>query len=403
MLKNDKNFIEAILKLDWRSPYAKHQEEYFAKINFWREGDLFPKDIAKALSEAKEGDYFTFEFKAGELFPFREDFVLEIDPKVQYRPPERFSHVKLKLGRFYPLFCFKFLPGILSSSIFPARVVGINGEKGRVKLDANHPLSYYPLKFSLKIEKIYPKERETGGRCRDWIEEAFKVGPGMEARYDHLPTDFDIDDPESVLREDESADMLFYSEPRFIGHIDRLCHKHLIEFYSRLLPKEGKILDLMSSWESHLPDFSFEVIGLGINEEELKANPRLSAYVVKDINADPTLPFDDESFDALVCDLSIEYVTKPLALLKEIKRILKPGGLVAFSFSNRYFPPKVIKLWVDLHEFERMGYVLELLIRSGFTELNTYSLRGFPRPQDDKWIGCTLQSDPLYVVWGKKP
>ncbi len=402
MFKNEKNFLESLITLKWKSPYGEHTEKFFAKINVWREADLFPKPIAQALKEAGPGDVIYHEFPPGKLFNFSEDLIVEVNPKVQYRPPEKFSHIKLKLGRFYPLFFFRFLPGILSSSIYPGRIIGANGSRETILLDANHPLARYPLVLELEIKNVLPKEKETGGRCRDWIEEAFRVGPGMQARFDHLPTDFGLDEPDNFSREDESPDTIFYREPRFVGHIDRLCHQHLIEFYSTLLPKEGVILDLMSSWESHLPDYPFEVIGLGINEEELKANPRLKDYMVKDINEDPTLPFDKESFDAVICDLSIEYVVKPLELLSEIKRILKPGGIVAFSFSNRYFPPKVIKLWVDLHEFERMGYVLELLIRSNFKDLGTYSLRGYPRPSDDRWIACTLQSDPLYVVWGRK-
>lgn len=402
MSKNEKNILETLLTLKWQSPYGSHTEKYYAKINVWRDADLFPRPIAQALKDAELNQTLIFDFSPGELFPFSEDLILEVSPKSQFRPPEKFSHIKPKLGRFYPLFFFRFLPGALGSSIYPGRIIGANGTKETYLLDANHPLARYPLRLEIEILNVLPKERETGGRCRDWIEEAFRVGPGMESRYDHLPTDFGFDEPENFAREDETPDTYFYREPRFIGHIDRLCHKHLVEFYSTLLPKSGKILDLMSSWESHLPDFPFDVIGLGINEEELKANPRLKDYVVKDLNQDPSLPFERESFDAVVCDLSIEYVVKPLELLSEIRRVLKPGGIATFSFSNRYFPPKVIKLWVDLHEFERMGYVLELLIRTDFKDLGTFSLRGYPRPSDDRWIACTMLSDPLYVVWGRK-
>jgi len=105
----------------------------------------------------------------------------------------------------------------------------------------------------------------------------------------------------------------------------------------------------------------------------------------------------------VVCDLSIEYAIKPFELLREVRRILKKDGRFFFSFSNRYFPPKVIKVWVDLHEFERMGFVLELLARTeGLGEFRTYSLRGFPRPVDDRWSIVSTVSDPLYVVYGKR-
>lgn len=101
--------------------------------------------------------------------------------------------------------------------------------------------------------------------------------------------------------------------------------------------------------------------------------------------------------------LNIEYVTKPFELIKEIRRILKKDGIFTVSYSNRYFPTKVIKIWTDLHEFERIGYVLELILRDGgFNNFKTFSVKGFRRPYDDKYFGCTLFSDPLYLVYAEK-
>jgi SAM-dependent methyltransferase len=162
----------------------------------------------------------------------------------------------------------------------------------------------------------------------------------------------------------------------------------------------------MSSWVSHLPeDFSPQsLIGLGMNEKELKSNTRLSSYYVHDLNADPHLPFDDQSFDAVICTVSVEYLIHPFEVFKEISRVLTPGGVFIVTFSNRWFPPKAIRIWPHLHEFERMGLVLEFFLKSGqYTNLHTYSLRGLPRPSNDKYADQFAYSDPVYAVWGYAP
>ncbi|HSO66707.1 MAG TPA: class I SAM-dependent methyltransferase, partial [Desulfatirhabdiaceae bacterium] len=109
------------------------------------------------------------------------------------------------------------------------------------------------------------------------------------------------------------------------------------------------------------------------------------------------------SLDAVVCTASIEYLTRPVEVISEISRILKPGGLLVMTFSNRWFPPKVIRIWTELHEFERMGLVLEYMMLTGsFENLHTFSMRGLPRPETDKYFGQQRYSDPVYAVWGQK-
>ena len=148
------------------------------------------------------------------------------------------------------------------------------------------------------------------------------------------------------------------------------------------------VLDLMSSWQSHLPQKArlAECVGLGLNEKELRKNPQLLNYVVHDLNENPGLPFESGSFDVVVNTVSIEYLIHPRAVFSEIARVLKPDGTFAITFSNRWFPTKAIKIWKEIHEFERMGLVLEYFIRSGnFKNLQTYSIRGLPRPRADKY------------------
>ncbi|MGD9412022.1 MAG: methyltransferase domain-containing protein, partial [Desulfobacterales bacterium] len=140
-----------------------------------------------------------------------------------------------------------------------------------------------------------------------------------------------------------------------------------------------------------------------LNRNELEKNSQLSEYMVHDLNADALLPFDSNSFDAVINTASVEYLTDPLVIFREVLRILRPGGCFIVTFSNRWFPTKAIKLWRELHEFERMGLVLEYFLRAGgYKDLQTYSLRGLPRPHDDKYFPELKFSDPVYAVWGRK-
>jgi len=108
-------------------------------------------------------------------------------------------------------------------------------------------------------------------------------------------------------------------------------------------------------------------------------------------------------FDAALCSLSVEYLVDPMAVFAEISRVLRPGGQFIVTFSNRWFPPKAVAIWSELHEFERMGLVLEYFLRSGeFSHLHTYSMRGLPRPRGDKYFPDLMYSDSVYAVWGQK-
>lgn len=399
---NERTKAEVLLRFRWNSSVGEHEESQFCRINVWRDLGLFPEKIRNLLTDRVEGDSFKVSFSKGELFPYSEANIIEVKP-FQFDPPKPFkTKIKPRLGRFYPLGFFLGLKGVYPENSKPARIVGIENDK--LKIDTNIPISRYDLQLEGLILSVRGKSADVGGECRDWCAISLESGPGMQVRFNGIPTDFELENPESFSRQDETEDTIFYKEPRITTHIDSKAHENLVELYRRILPNRGKVLDLMSSYQSHIPENEeLKVIGLGLNEEEMKQNNRLSEFVLHDINKDPKLPFEAEEFDAVVCDLSIEYVTRPFELIEEIKRILKKGGIFTTSFSNRYFPPKVIKLWVDLHEFERMGYVLELLLRAkGFDNLKTFSIRGFRRPYDDKYFGCTLFSDPIYLVYAQK-
>ena len=304
-----------------------------------------------------------------------------------------------RLGRFYPKGVFENIPGNFRSNFQPCRIVGL--DDASITTDFNHPLATRPLDVDLRVLNIWEAGQEHGGRCNDIIETLASNGPGMQGRYPDLATDFWSDD--AFARSDDSPDERFYTQPRLVDHLDKSCSRQIAELYSRLLPHDGAILDLMSSWVSHLPeDFSAaRITGLGMNRHELEQNPLLGEVLVHDLNHQPRLPFDDRVFDGIICTASIEYLVSPSAVFEELARTLKPGAPLVITFSNRWFPPKAIKAWGNAHEFERMGMVLEYFLNNGrFDGLHSYSLRGLPRPQDDRYADQLLLSDPVYAVWG---
>lgn len=156
----------------------------------------------------------------------------------------------------------------------------------------------------------------------------------------------------------------------------------------------------MSSVQSHVPEGAV-VTGLGMNAEEMRQNPSLGQYLVHDLNDRPVLPFTDGSFDVVCCHLSYEYLLSPEEVMTEVARVLRPAGRVVISFSNRWFPQKVTRIWLQLHDFERLSYVLHAL-QAEFTDFSTTTFRNWPRPKDDPHSFELRLSDPLYVVTGRK-
>jgi SAM-dependent methyltransferase len=200
--------------------------------------------------------------------------------------------------------------------------------------------------------------------------------------------------PGSVFfeRQDESDDAHFYSMPRFVVHIDAATIAALTQVYREILPPHGAILDLMSSWVSHLPEemrFA-RVAGLGMNASELSNNPRLSDHVVQDLNQNPELPYDTASFDAIVNAVSIQYLTRPVQVFRSCARVLRPGGLYAVAMSHRCFPTKAIRAWHALPPRERLEVVKEYFRNAGGYEEPTVLDRSPPA------------ADPLWVVTARR-
>ncbi|XP_010939942.1 uncharacterized protein [Elaeis guineensis] len=174
---------------------------------------------------------------------------------------------------------------------------------------------------------------------------------------------------EDFARFDESPDSLFYSEPRFVTHIDDPAIRALTNYYSKVFPPSNSpgvcLLDLCSSWVSHYPAGYRQdrIVGMGMNEEELKRNP-----------------------------VSVDYLTKPIEVFKEMQRILKPGGLAIMSFSNRCFWTKAISIWTSTGDVDHAWIVGSYFHYAG----------GFEPPVAVDISPNPGRSDPMYVVYSRK-
>lgn len=187
-------------------------------------------------------------------------------------------------------------------------------------------------------------------------------------------------------RADESADALFYIEPRFVTHIDDATILALTDYYREFLPVGSDVLDLMSSWISHLPpDVKFNrVSGLGMNQEELVGNPRLDDFQVHDLNNDPELPYPESSFDRVLIAVSIQYLVRPLEVFASISQVLRNSGEICIAMSHRLFPTKAIAAFQHLATAERISLVRHYLQQSGFVDIEF--LDRSPVNADPLWL-----------------
>jgi SAM-dependent methyltransferase len=210
---------------------------------------------------------------------------------------------------------------------------------------------------------------------------------------------------EAFRRTDEAPDEEFYRTSRLVTHIDDQAIAAVTQLYRELFPAGGEILDLMSSWVSHLPpEIEYRrVIGLGMNEVELRRNERLHSYVVQNLNADPRLRFRNAEFDGVAICVSIDYLTRPVEVLREVGRILRAGCPTIVSFSNRCFPSKAVAIWHQLDDRGHMRLVERYLEEAG-NFANIRSLDRSPRRMfSDALYAVVVDSTGPYANEGKAP
>ena len=199
--------------------------------------------------------------------------------------------------------------------------------------------------------------------------------------------------PRAFGKADPTPDSDFYRQPRFVLHIDDRAVAAVTGLYRELFAPGDTLLDLMSSWVSHLPEEVryAAVVGLGLNAAELAANPRLSGRFVQDLNAEPTLPLETASFDGAALCVSVQYLQSPVAVLREVARVLRPEAPLAITFSNRCFPTKAVAIWTALPPGAHAGLVAAYLHEAGFAAVETRELL----PGSG--------GDPLWAVLGRAP
>ncbi|WP_285590315.1 class I SAM-dependent methyltransferase [Actinomycetospora sp. NBRC 106378] len=185
-------------------------------------------------------------------------------------------------------------------------------------------------------------------------------------------------------RSDPRDDAVFYGPPRLVQHIDDAAVAAVSAYYDEV-GVDGDVLDLMSSWVSHLSTPPRHLTVLGMNHAELRANTWAHERVVHDLNTDPTLPFADASFDTVVSTVSVDYLTRPVEVFREVARVLRPGGPFAITFSNRCFPTKAVRGWLSTDDAGHVRIVRDYFAASG----------AFAEPVDQQRPSA---GDPVFAV-----
>jgi SAM-dependent methyltransferase len=389
--------------LHWSDGRAVHEDEmHVEKFSVWREADLLPAEIAMNMVGMRAGDDAQAALAAGEITSAWDPAqAFSAKPSGFDRHYQRGLTVEPHSGRFYPQGFFHECQGVVREALPPARITGL--DEHCMQVDLNHPFARFAAQVECEVNAVHPGSDMRGGRCTNPLDDLVRYTGLSAPLADGSETDFG-EHGNGMARLDERQDGVFYQQPRLVQHLDTRALTVVSGLYGRLLPEQADVLDLMASHDSHLEGCSPRSLHIvGMNAEELNANQAATLRHVLDLNQAQTLPLQDACLDAVVCTASVEYLVHPRAVFAEVLRVLRPGGVFAITFSNRWFPTKAIQLWSELQEFERVGLVTQWLQQTGFENLHTFSSRGWPRPVDDPHCGETAVSDPVYAVWGLKP
>ena len=309
-----------------------------------------------------------------------------------------FARLEPVVGRRYPARLLSDAPAGRPSFL----VTSVTDDS--VELDFGHPLRGLPVAVSVTEERTAPA---LSHRREPWLDQKLfrwlDMGPGLQLTQ---PVSIaGLESNPTFAREDETDDAVFYSSPRMVQHIDSWARDTMASVVSEQLPPAARVVDLMSSWVTHLPAVrdDLSIYGLGMNEEELRSNPRLSQFFVRNLNDVPSLPLEPASLDAVICAVSVEYLKRPIGIFRAVRDALKPGGVFINAFSDRCFPTKAVQLWAQLHPFERMAFVSGCHeAASGYGAASTFTLAGAPRPPDDDYAMQMPDADAVYAVWARK-
>lgn len=395
--------VDVALLLEWASESpagpVQHRDAYFAGA-VDPGADRLPDGLAAALITAEPGERIELRTDIDGLRGHDETKVAihAARPRFTGTLPDGRT-VTPRFGRFYSNAMFEGIGPPGGDPGWPIRFLG--EAEGTTAVDARHPLAGREL--TLTAEIVGPGDaahRDTAPV--DWTARLID-GPGMQACWGGKPTAFACND--AYAREDEGPDSGLYATASMVTCLDAQARVAVGDYYRGVLDADATALDLLSSRDSYLAADAkpARLIGLGLNTEEMHANEMLDGAVVADLNHTPVLPFADSAFDAVICSVSVEYLTQPVEVFREANRALRPGSVFALTFSNRWLPPKVTRLWTELHDFERIALVANYFAEAGgFTGIETYSLRGLPRPPDDVFAAEIPHADPVFAVCARR-
>lgn len=349
---------EAIGALEFTVTWEKdgiHHEEWYLGRKFNPVNDIFPRGMREALEGKSEGESVTFTYEPRLCIPrHKESLVRTFTMDRLRKKTVQGAPIIPRLGRFYPQGHINGLTDIYPGTLTPFRLTGLTDDT--FTADRNHPLAQIPVTFTATIQ--YLEERDTGtyGSLTHWREKTCDWGPGMQALLNGQPPDFYL--PTFFDQVDSST--LPFTPPQ----LDEAAEKNFRDICDRFLRPEMRPLLLTT-------DSPFQLEG---------------------------------EYDAVICTLFMEYQADPVALLNRINPHLKPNAPILIGFSNHFDTNRVIQGWTELHEFERMGLVLDYLRQAGLNiDAGTVSKRNDWRPKDDPLFLATRGvSDPVYVVYGHK-
>ena len=392
------SILSVNMDVEWNGIDCEFNDwQYIPNLNLSR--DYLPPELEIQIPGLRKGDLIHHRYAAGELVERWQSNLLHTIKMTQFKPLVKgLEPITPILGRFYPKDFFDGVPDVYEGNKSPCRIIGIKGNE--LVLDLNHPLARKAITVTLQIESIKKAAAERDGRCNDIPALICDHGPGLQDELDQDTTDFRHGSP--FYRLDERPDKVYFEQPQMTPYWDKLALQIVSYHYQQLIPVKSNILDLMAGVHSPIQQVvcdSKSISCAGLNLQELESNPVCNKCIQLDVNTTQPLPFIDEEFDIVLIHAAIEYVIHPEHLMTEIGRILKPGGKIIISFSNRSEDEKCISLWAGAYEFERPGIVLSYLRSAGcYSDYHSYSHRGNLRPEQDALADKLLHSDPVYLI-----
>lgn len=338
----------------WERDGIAHKE-WFLGRRFNAVNDIFPHGMREALEGKQQGESVSFTYQPRKCIPRHRESLVRTFTLDRLRKKTVFGRPIIpRLRRYYPQGHIDGLMHIYPDTLTPFRLIGLDTET--FVADCNHPLAQSAVNIEAKINYIEERETGTYGSLTHWRETVCDWGPGMQGRFQNQPTDFFL--PGFFDRKIKDSS---FQTPA----LDAQAEKNMQKIFSRHLNPDARILDF----------------SLGAHD------------VVHG------------EYDGAVCILSIEYMADPVLVLKTVRSRLAPCSPVLIGFSNHFDPERCIQGWADIHEFERMGLVLEYLRQAGLdVHAGTISIRNDWRDKDDpKFLEARGVSDPVYVVYGHKP